>query len=146
MEPITMTTAIIGYGTTVEVQEPGSPGVWFELGEVTNVTPPNQQTDQHEASHMQSPGRKKEFVAGLTDPGEASYSHPPPPPPPTDEFVIEWRASGETRPMRLTYPNNRRETFDAFVTGWTPTLETNAVAGATLTVKVTGDSTFDVAT
>jgi hypothetical protein len=135
-----MTDAIIGHGTLVEVQKAG---VWFALGEITNVTPPNQQTDQHEASHMQSPGAKKEFIPGMTDPGDASYNLNWIPGNPTDEYVIEWRASREDRPMRLTYPTSRRETFSAFPTGFTPTLETNAVAAATLTVKVTGDSAYD---
>ena len=60
------TQARIGYSLAVAILNDASPEAYVELEEVTNVTPPNQQVDQVEATHMQSPNRTREFVSGLT--------------------------------------------------------------------------------
>lgn len=133
-----MTQAMIGYGTIVSVEDGASPGGFFDLGEVTNVTPPNESVDQVDATHMQSPGRTREFIQGLIDPGEMSLDLNHIPGSDTDDFVVAWRVSGETRNVRITYPNNATETFPAFVLGYAPQADVADKMAATLTLKVAG--------
>lgn len=137
------TEADIGYGGKVEVET--STGVWFELAEVTNVTPPNESVDVIEATHMQSPGRTKEFIQGMIDPGDFSCELNWVPGGATDDYVIAWRVSGETRSVRITTPNDTTYTFPAFVTGWSPQMPNNDKMAATLTCKVAGAMTVGVA-
>ena len=134
-----MTDAIIGYGTTVEVQNGETTPGWEFIGEITNITPPNESVDQVDVTHMESPGRTREFIQGLIDPGEMSLDLNHVPGSATDDLILEWRTSGETRSMRITYPNNVTETFPAFVLGYAPSGVAVADAlTATLTVKVAG--------
>lgn len=131
--------AVIGYGTIIEVENAAGSGVFVELGEVTSITPPNDAVDQIEVTHMQSPNRTKEFIAGLSDPGEMSVEINHIPGSDTDEFVIAWRTSGEKRSTRIVYPNSGpTDTFPTFVLGYSPTLAVADKLSATLNLKVAG--------
>ena len=60
--------AAIGYGANVEVSTTGnSPDVLTTLDEITSITPPSSTSDQIDVTHMQSPNRRREFIAGLVD-------------------------------------------------------------------------------
>lgn len=137
------TEADIGYGGKIEVET--STGVWFEMGEVTNITPPNESVDVIEATHMQSPNRTKEFIQGLIDPGDFSCDVNWVPGGTTDDYVYDWRTAGVSRNVRITAANDTTYTFLAFVTGWTPSMATNDKMSATLTCKVAGAITRGVA-
>lgn len=133
-----MSDAIIGYGTTFEVETAASSGSYFKLGEVSQVTPPNESTDQVDVTHMESASRTREFISGLRDPGEMSVEFNYIPGNATDDFILAWRASGETRSCRITYPTTDTDTFPGFVLGFTPTLAVADKASATLNLKVAG--------
>ena len=137
------TEADIGYGATVEVET--STDVWFELGEVTNITPPSESVDVIDVTHMQSPNRYREFIQGLIDGGEASMDLNWVAGAATDDYVFAWRASGETRDMRITTNNNTTYTFPSFVTGWQPQIPVDGMMAATLTAKAAGAITVGVA-
>jgi predicted secreted protein len=137
------TEADIGYGGSVEVET--SPDVWFELGEVTNVTPPNETVDVIDATHMASPNRYREFIQGLIDAGEGSIEVNWVAGGATDDYVFAWRAAGETRDMRITTNNNTTYTFPSFVTGWAPQMPVDGKMAATLTVKAAGAITVGTA-
>lgn len=64
-----MTDATIGYGTQIRIGRGAGP-TWTTLAEVGDVTWPVNETDSIEATHMASPSRAKEYIAGLTDNGE----------------------------------------------------------------------------
>lgn len=133
-----MTDAIIGYGTKVAVETAPASGVYTELGEVTNVTPPNESVDQIDATHMQSPGRTREFIQGLIDPGECSIEFNHIPGSATDDFLIAWRASGLSRSTRITYPNDVTDTFPAFILGYTPSMGVADKMASEMSLKVAG--------
>jgi hypothetical protein len=137
------TEADIGYGGKVEVET--STGVWFKLGEVTNVTPPNESVDVIDGTHMESPNRTREFIQGLIDPGDFSVDVNWVPGGATDDYVIAWRVSGETRNTRITTNNDTTYTFPAFPTGWTPQMSATDKMAATLTCKVAGAISVGVA-
>jgi hypothetical protein len=139
------TEADIGYGGSVEVQSSTSPDVWFELGEVTNITPPSETVDVIDVTHMASPDRRREFIQGLIDGGEATVDLNWVAGGTTDDYVFAWRTAGETRNMRITTNNNTTYTFPSFVTGWAPQMPVDGKMAATLTVKAAGAITVGTA-
>lgn len=137
-----MADGAIGYGGTFEVQDgTATDSDWVELGLIVNITPPSDSVDQIEITHMQSPGRKKQFIAGLSDPGEMSLELNYMPGSETDEFILDWRASGETRSSRISYPATTSlvDTFPTFVSSYTPQITAADKMTATLGLKVAGD-------
>jgi hypothetical protein len=141
-----MSDAIIGYGTIVEVFSPESPGTPFELGEVNGLEPPDDSVDDVDVTHMQSPGRRREFIPGLIDGGEGSFDINWIPGNPTDDYVQDWKASGEVRTIRFTYPNNAYEEFPAYPKGMSKSVPLDDKLTATVTVKMAGDLVRGTAT
>jgi len=138
-----MTTEVtIGYATTLELENADSPGDYTQLGEVTNVTPPSDTIDQIDATHMQSPGRRREFISGLIDGGEGSFDLNYVPGSTTDDLINAWISSGDTRNLKITYPNHVTETFPAIPTGYTRNVPVDDKMSSTLTAKKAGDTTW----
>jgi hypothetical protein len=134
-----MTEALIGYGTIFAVESAPGSGSYTQLGEVTSVTPPNLSVDQIDATHMQSPGRTREFIQGLADPGEMSIEMNYIANSATDAFLLAWRTSGLTRSARISYPGSATDTFPAFILGYAPgSIDPSDKMSATLSLKVAG--------
>lgn len=132
---------MIAYELGFEVENAAGSGVFVEIAKVTNISPPNDSVDDVEATHMKSPGRTKEFVAGLRDPGEMSLDLNHIPGSDTDTFIIDWRTSGETRSCRIVYPDDYdvdADTFPAYVRSYAPTMSVGALMTSTLGLKVAG--------
>jgi hypothetical protein len=137
--------AMIGYLSKIEVEDAAGSGVWVELGEVTDITPPSDSVDVIDVTHMSSPDSTREFIAGLTDPGEVSIDMNWVPGSITDEFIRDWRSSRERRSTRITFPNDVTWLFSAFVTGHTPAVPNEDKLTSTLTAKVTSSTVTGVA-
>lgn len=136
---MTTTEAIIGYGCTLEVETAANSGVYYELGEVTNITPPNAKTDQVDVTHMKSPDRGREFISGLKDGGETSIDFNYIPGGATADFVAAWRASSENRSVKLSFPADAEVwTFPGFPLGFAVTLGVAEVVKGSLNLKVAG--------
>lgn len=133
------TQARIGYGSLFKIWNSSlSPAAYETMGEVTNITPPSKQKDQIDATHMQSPNRQREFIAGLTDPGEAGITVNFVPGSATDERLRELDESGETVEMQIVFPNSVTWTFEAFVSGYQPDVPVDDKMTAEVTFKVSG--------
>lgn len=65
-----MTEARIGWGGKLYVSTDNTEANLVQLQEVRECGFPTDETDEVEATHLLSPGRRKEFVAGLIDGGE----------------------------------------------------------------------------
>lgn len=130
-----MTTAAIGYGSKYLID-----GV--EMGEVTEITPGEATTDRVDATHMQSPGRRREFVAGMIDSGEASFSINWVPGNSTDTTIRALLTSGATEEHTIVFPNGVTVAFDAQVIGFSKVLPIDDRMTATVTVSVSGDETW----
>lgn len=137
--------AIIGYGAKFEVETAAGSDVYTELEEVTSITPPSSSVDVVDVTHMQSPDSTREFIQGLTDPGECSLEQNFVPGSDTDVFIQAWRASRERRSARITFPNDVTWTFKAFVTGYQPDIPNEDKLTSSLTCKVTGSTVTGVA-
>ncbi len=139
--------AMIGYGTTIEVENDASPAVFTKLGEVTSVTPPSSTVDDIDVTHLESPGRTREYIPGLKDFSEIPIELNWVVGGTTDDFILDWEASGERRNVRITYPNNATDTFLAYARGYSGSAVTvDGKLAATLTLKVAGEHTRGTAT
>lgn len=137
-----MTTAILGKGITYGIDD-GTTGTVFDtIAEVFEVVPPNQQTDEVDATHYGSTGSYREFIPGLKDGGEVTFSINWVPGNETDEILRTLHASGETRKHKITFPNSATMSFDGWIKGFERSTPLDDRMTATITVRVTGNSTF----
>ncbi len=130
--------AVVGFDVTLEAETSSGSGVFTELAEITNVTPPNAQVNDVEVTHMKSPGRAREFRPGLTDYGTATFEMNWIPSSATDNFILAWRADGSTRAVKVTYPDGEVDTFPAYPQGYETGAQIGEKLSATLTLKVAG--------
>jgi hypothetical protein len=130
-------TAIIGYGTLFSFGNGATPEVFTALAEVVDVTPPSDTVDIIETTHMTSPNRTKEFIAGLNDPGECSFDIHFIPGAGDDAVIQTRRNLGTKNNYRITWSNGVTWTFAGILTGYTPSAPVNDRMTATVTFKVT---------
>lgn len=132
-----MTDARIGYGSLFEVSTDGGT-VWVALAEVMEISPPSDDIDIVDATHMQSPNATREFIIGLTDPGECSLEMNFIPGGNGDAKIQAIRAARVPVKCRITFSNAAKWTFDAILTGYEPAAPNEDKMTATVTFKVTG--------
>ena len=134
-----MTAALIGYGGLLEISD-DSGATWTEIAEVFNMTPPSNSVDIIDATHMQSPGRDREYILGLNDPGECSMEMNFVPGSATDTFLLGIKAAYERVKCRITWPNAVIWAFDGLLTGYEASAPTDDRMTSTITFKVTGST------
>lgn len=132
------TEAMIGYGAKFELDDGSTGGNFVELAEVYDITPPSDNIDVIDATHMGSPNATREFIIGLNDPGECSFEMNFIPGSDADEAIQDWKAARERRDCRITFPNQVTWTFAGILTGYEPAVPTEDKMTATVTIKVTG--------
>lgn len=135
-----MTNAILGYDTLYEIHDGADPGTFDAIAEVIAITPPNEQADDIEATHLKSPNRTREYIAGLIEPGEMSFQINWVPNDTTGQLLLALKASGDTRQHRITWPNGVTWTFSAYIKGFEPTTPIDDRLTATITARVTGST------
>lgn len=140
--PTAESAAMLGYGSFFRVESGDSPGQFKYIGEISNMTLPSSTVDQVDVTHMQSPGRRREFIDGLIDPGECSFEMNLVPGSETDEFLLDILNTpvGESRrrTCQIIYPNGVLDSFSANLQNYEGTLPTDDKATATVTWRVTG--------
>lgn len=139
-----MTNAMIGYQTQVFVSDAASPGVFTQIGEVIEVTPPNAVADDVDATHFTSPNRTREYITGLIEPGEASFGMNRIPGGTTELALQALQASGATRLWRFLWPNGTMWEFLAYVKGYETSAPIDDRLTATCTLKVAGATTVTI--
>jgi len=139
------TQASIGYGSTFEIESENSPNVYEALAEVFNITPPSMTVDMIDATHMQSPDRRREFISGLIDPGECSFEMNYVPGSASDarlNAILDLPAGvSRRRNCRIVYPNHVTHLFAAELQTYEPQVPTDDKMTASVTFKVTGPVT-----
>ncbi|WP_116654870.1 phage tail tube protein [Pelagibacterium sediminicola] len=142
-----MTDSMIGYLTGYRIWDPSglpSPN-YFDVGEVFNVTPGEASSDRVDATHMKSPGRRREFVNGLIDSGTASFEVNWIPGNGTDEFLRTHFEAGDTRNHQIEFPNGVIVTFPASITGYSKAVPLDDRLTATIEVSVNGEEVWSAA-
>lgn len=138
-----MTTARIGYGTKYRIWDSTlTVPAFVEIAEVINVTPGAATADRIDATHMQSPGRRREYIAGLIDTGEASFEINWVPGNGTDELLRRLMSSGAVEQHEIEFPNGVTVTYDAALTGYEKDIPVDDRMTATITVAVSGEETW----
>lgn len=141
---MTETQAMIGYSSKFQVADvvDSSPLNLVDLEEILKITPPNPEVEQIDATHSQSPDRRKESIDGLIENGECEVQMHYVPGSTTDELLngILDTPAGEnrTRICRIVYPNQKTHTFSANLKSYKPDVPIDNKMTATATWKVTG--------
>ena len=141
-----MTEARIGWGGKLYLATDNTEATLTLLSEVRECGFPQDETDELEATHLNSPSRYKEFVQGLIDAGEFTASTNYDPGSATDLLLTAAKAAGTTRKARIVVPDNDglgtaawNFTFSCFVKKYAPdTMAPNDIITATATFRVTG--------
>lgn len=134
------TTANIGYGSIFRVENAAGSGVYTQLAMVTDITPPSDTSDIIDVTSMDSPLSEKEFIQGLSDPGDCALTMNWEPSSATDALIRAWRVARETRSAQIVFPNGAIWTFGCFVKSYVPKVPTLTKMEATLTCKVSGST------
>ena len=142
---MTATRAIIGYGTTVYIGDSSSPGLYTQLQEVTEVTPPNLQVDDVEATHFTSDNRTREYIPGLIEGGEASVGMNRIPGSATEILLMGLQTAGTRVAVRIIWPNTTTWEFVGHVKGYETASPIDDRMTATATFKVDGAQTITIA-
>lgn len=135
-----MSNAIIGYDTAYAIHDGEDPGAFDTIAEVISITPPNEQADDVEATHFKSANRTREYIAGLIEPGEASFDINWIPGDATATIILDLKASGDIRQHRITWPNATTWTFSGYIKGFEPQSPIDDRMTATVTIKVTSST------
>lgn len=142
----------IGYGSKLYmVDYSQSPTALVELAEILEITPPNQQDDLIEATHMQSPNRTKEYILGLTEPGETAFVMHHVPGSASEDLIFANRARARQVPplsstCRLVFPNGVYWEFEALPRGYEPSTPINDRMTVSVTMQVTGSTAIGMET
>lgn len=115
-------TGKLGYGSTVRIgRTPAGGGapVMTELDLLGDIEAPDEQVDEVQTTHQKSPGRRRQFIAGLIDSGEVSVPMNYIPGSPTHVLLTEIKASGEDVLIEFTLSEDGEpETFGGFLKGY----------------------------
>lgn len=142
-----MTEARIGWGGKLYLATDNTEATLTEITEVRECGFPSSEVDEAEATHLQSPGRRKEFVAGLIDGGEFEATINFVPGGASDLLLTAALTAGTVRKVRIVVPDETGAgTADwnfvtsAFVKKYAPdSMTPGEVITATVTFRVTGD-------
>lgn len=140
------TDARIGWGGKLLVSTDNTEANLTELSEVREVNFPQEEVDEHEVTHLASPNRRKEFIAGMRDGGEFTATLNYVPGSATDLLLSAALEDGTTRKVRMVIPDDSgtgtadwNHTISAFVKRYSPdTMSPNAPMSATVTFRATG--------
>jgi xanthine/CO dehydrogenase XdhC/CoxF family maturation factor len=141
-----MTEARIGWGGKVYLSTDNTEANLTLLAEVVDTTFPQDETDEVEATHLNSPGRRKEFLAGLIDGGEVTINLNYVPGAATDLLLTAAKEAGTTRKVRFVIPDDSGTgaadwniVTSGFVKRYAPdTMSAGAKIGAVAVIRITG--------
>lgn len=126
---------VIGYGTGITAN--GS-----EVIEVIEVTPPNSTADRVEVTHMKSPGRRREYIAGLQGDGTASFAINWKPGSAADVLLRGLKATGETVAWVVTWASGVTCTFSGSILTYEKSVPIDDRMTATLEIATSGDEVW----
>ena len=145
-----MATAMIATqanGIALQVGDGADPEVFTTIAEVISVNPLSASRTAIDVTSFDSAGNRREFVGGLVDNGECSFTiqydategtH--------DEStgIISFLDDTETRSFQMVYPDSATTTqsFKGIVTGFSVSAVLDDKITADVTLKISGVMTF----
>lgn len=137
-----MTAAKTGYGGEFHLHNGTA---LTELLEVVSFTLPNGETETVEATHLKSPGRRREYIAGMIEDGELEVVLNYVPGSVTDTLILDALTEGDSRAFMAVLPRTTTDweiTGTCIVTGYDRgSVEADGKMEATMTVRLTGATT-----
>jgi hypothetical protein len=109
-----MTAAKTGWGGEFHLDATNGAGTPTELVEVVSFTLPNGETEKIDATHLKSPNRRREFIAGMIDDGDLTIVLNYVPGSATDVIIRTAHNDGLSRNYMAVVP---RATTDWEITG-----------------------------
>lgn len=134
-----MTDARIGW--SAEFWLAAANGTLTQLDEIITITPPQSVADDVEATHMLSPNRRREYIAGLIEDGEGDFEMNYDPGSATDAICRAALNDGEEREYRIVIPNGAfgwKIEGTARVRGYVRNVPIDDRMTATVTLKFSG--------
>lgn len=138
-----MSEALIGYGTEVWLKNASN--VLTQLDECIAISLPNSQVDDVDATHMLSPSRRREYIAGLIDDGEGTFEFNLVPGSATDLLIQQALDSGDARGYEVIIPDGafgQKFAGSCIVKGYERNVPIDDRMTATMTVRFTGAVTI----
>ena len=130
--------AMTGLGIVIAMKALADSAQYTDIGEPFEITPPEQMDDEIEVTHFGSPDGVKEFIGGLTDPGECSFNINYVPGGATEELLLAAKATRKPRAFKFTWPNGVTWSFDLLIRGYQPTAPLNDRLTCQVTGRVSG--------
>jgi len=142
-----MTLAIDAYGTLLQVGDGQAPEVFTTIAEVTEIGGPSLALDPLDVTSHTSPGAFREFIGGLLDGGEVTFTINYVPTNATQDATTGLIADMIARTVRnfqLIFPDvgSTQWSFAALITAFEPAEPVDDRLSAELTLKVTGQPTL----
>ena len=128
--------AEIGFGTIFGIGDGAATEAFDPIAELIDIAPPSDAVDVIEKTHMASPNKTKEFMPGLTDPGECSFGIHFLPGVGDDAAIQAVRTAKKIGSYRITYPNGATWTFKGFLTSYEPAVPLDDRMTAAVTFKL----------
>lgn len=116
--------------------------IFTSIAEVRNVQAPDLAQSQNEVTHMESPSRAREFIAGLLDAGTIKVDLGFIPGSVGHQQLVTDMAGGLKRNWKVLWPDNSYAIMNCFPIGISPTAPVDGVITASVTFKVSGWPTF----
>jgi hypothetical protein len=141
--------ASIGWGGEVWLSTDDTEGNLVELVQVVSFSLPSDTADRVETTHLKSPGRRRQYTAGLIDSGEIEVVLNFRPGSDTDQMIEGALLAGDERAARFVVPELGVPTWmydtTVVVTAYNKgTVTAGDKMEATVTMAITGDVTGDV--
>lgn len=134
-----MTAARTGWGGQFHLN---SGTTLTKLAEVVSFSLPSQEVEQVEASHLESPGRRREYITGMIEAGELEVTMNYVPGSTTDLLIRDALDDGDARAFKAVVPNatlGRQFEGSCIVVGYDlGSVEADSKMEATMTVRITG--------
>jgi hypothetical protein len=100
------TEARIGWGGKLYLSTDNTEANLTELAEVVDTTFPQDESDEVDATHLKSPGARKETLLGLIDGGEVTLNLNYVPGGPTDLLLTDAKETRTKRKVRFVIPDD----------------------------------------
>src|ERR1044072_7725771 len=100
-----MSEARIGWGGKVFLSSDNTEANLTQLAEVRSCGFPQEETDEHEVTHLLSPDRHKEYIQGLIDGGDFTVTNNYAPGSAPDVLLTNAKTTGPIRKCRIEIPD-----------------------------------------
>lgn len=141
-----MTQAVSAFGTLLKIGDGGGSEVFTTIAEITNLTGPGIEVETIDVTSHDSSGAKREFIAGLIDMGEYTFTLN------FNALATQGFSGGlyndamnrTKRNFQIVLPTTSSKTgsFAAYVTNFELSEPIDGALTADLTIKVTGAITW----